>query len=426
MKIISFLGFNNYQGATYIHPKNEYHTSTTPFFQEALIDFYQIDTLYVLLTHTVATKTPRGATKSNWEALRERIETKVKLVPIYGIPESNSPEDGWLIFDKITECLDHGDRVVFDLTHSFRSIPVIALLAISYLRTVRQVTVEGLVYGAFNPNTEGQPTPTYDLLPMLGLLDWIAATDRFVKVGDGIPLADLLKNAIPGTEKAQNPAVRPLAKQLEQTAKIIAEISQAIALARPLETLTLTEQLEEILKQADTSIDQRAKPFALIADQLLEGYGQFALANNLEAEKLAQNLWLQFQMIDWYMARGQVMQAMTLAGEWLISMTSYYLDNNHLLENRQQVRFALNNGLALSQNKTPHGPSDFDKSFQSLKNHEEISKLWGQLSDLRNNLAHVGMRKDYRPAASLKKEAEDKIMHQLQAIAQTLIKTNTD
>ncbi|MEY2984539.1 MAG: hypothetical protein RLZZ568_1156 [Cyanobacteriota bacterium] len=426
MKIISFLGFNSYQEVTYIHPSNPAQTSTTPFFQEALLDFYDVDTLYVLLTKTVATQAPRNATRSNWEALQERIGNKVKLEPIFDIPESHAPEDNWIIFDKITNCLNHGDRVVFDLTHSFRSLPVIALLAISYLRTVRQVQVEGLVYGAFDPNAKDQPAPTYDLLPMLSLLDWIAATDRFVKVGDGAPLADLLNNAIPGTEKAQNPTVRPLAKQLEQIAKIIAEISQAIALARPLETLTLAEQMEAIFKQADTGIDQRAKPFALIADQLLDGYGQFSLADNLDTEKLTQNLWLQFQMIDWYMKRGQIVQAMTLAGEWLISMTSYYLDNHHLLEDRKQVRFALNNGLALLQKKIPHGPSKFDQSFQTLANHQEISKLWGQLSDLRNNLAHVGMRKDYRSAASLKKEAEDKIMPQLQVIAQTLLTTDSD
>lgn len=127
MKIISFLGFNNYQEVTYIHHSNPTQTSTTPFFQEALLDFYDVDTLYVLLTKTVATQAPRNATRSNWDALQERIGNKVKLEPIFDIPESHAPEDNWIIFDKITNCLNHGDRVIFDLTHSFRSLPVIAL-----------------------------------------------------------------------------------------------------------------------------------------------------------------------------------------------------------------------------------------------------------------------------------------------------------
>ena len=187
----------------------------------------------------MATKIPGDATESNWIALQKRLAHQVNLEPVFNIPESNSPDDGWIIFDKITGCLNQGDRVIFDLTHSFRSIPVIALLAISYLRTVKQVQIEGVLYGAFDPNAKDQPTPTYDLLPMLSLLDWIAATDRFVKVGDGLPLAELLKTAISNEERSHNPAVRPLASQLNKTAEIIAQISQAIALARPLETLVL-------------------------------------------------------------------------------------------------------------------------------------------------------------------------------------------
>ncbi|MFM7578419.1 MAG: TIGR02221 family CRISPR-associated protein, partial [Microcystaceae cyanobacterium] len=136
MKIISFLGFNNYTETLYRHPTTSQSVKTA-FFQEALVEFYQPEILYVLLTDTVANKIPRNATVSNWQALQEKLEDKpVKLEPIFNIPESYSPEDGWIIFDKITGCLKEGDRVIFDLTHGFRSIPVVALLAISYLRTV--------------------------------------------------------------------------------------------------------------------------------------------------------------------------------------------------------------------------------------------------------------------------------------------------
>ena len=421
MKIISFLGFNNYQETTYVHPSDSGKQSTTPFFQEALIDFFDQDILYIFLTKTVETKLPRGATQSNWEALQDRLKnSKVKLEAVYNVPEGNSPEDSWLIFDKITECLNHGDKVVLDLTHSFRSIPVIALLAISYLRTVRQVTVEGLVYGAFNPNVQGQPTQTYDLLPMLGLLDWIAATDRFVKVGDGVPLAELLKNAIPGTERQHNPAVRPLGSQLDLASKIIGEISQAIALVRPLETLELTVRLEEILNRADDGFDQRAKPFTLIAGQLLEEYGQFALSDSLDSESLSRNLWLQFQMIDWYMKRGQVMQAMTLAGEWLISVVAYRLGSNHLLDSRKQVGFALNNGSAILQKKQPQKSSEFDQAFQALPDYEELSDLRGILSEIRNDLAHVGMNKNPKSAKKLV-DLANQIFPRLQSLAENLL-----
>ena len=413
MKIISFLGTGKYHSTTYLHPCNSQEKETR-FFQEALVEFYQPKTLFVFLTPTVAKH-------SNWAELQACLSGKVDLKPIENIPESNSPDDGWIIFDKMTGCLNEGDRVIFDLTHSFRCIPVVALLAISYLRTVKQVNIEGLLYGAFDPNAQGQPTPTYDLLPMLSLLDWISATDRFVKVGDGTPLAELLRNAIPGLERRNDPSVRPLASQLDQLSRIIAQISQAIALARPLETLDLTVQLEEILQQAGNGIHQRAKPFSLVSDQLLQAYGQFALPDSMISENIARNLWLQFQMIEWYMQRGQVVQAMTLAREWLISVTAYHLGVTHLLESRNSVSLALNNGLAVLQNREPATASNLDSAFQELADYQDYSNLWGQLSEIRNDLAHVGMRRNYRPGASLQRQAQQRILPRLRQIAQALL-----
>ena len=175
-----------------------------------------------------------------------------------------------------------------------------------------------------------------------------------------------------------------------------------------------------------TSIDQRAKPFSLISEQLLQEYGQFALKDAMATENLAQNLWLQFQMINWYMARGQTIQAMTLAGEWLISVVAYRLGSKNLLDDRDPVGSALKNGLAILRGKTPEKASSFDDDFQALADYQELSQLRGQLSDIRNDLAHVGMRKKYRSAASLQKEAQEKIMPKLQKIAETFLQSNPE
>ena len=60
LKIVSFLGFNEYKEVSYLHPDYQHNQLkvTTPFYQEALVEFYQPKTLYVLLTPT--------AEKENW------------------------------------------------------------------------------------------------------------------------------------------------------------------------------------------------------------------------------------------------------------------------------------------------------------------------------------------------------------------------
>jgi hypothetical protein len=116
MKIISFLGLSKYEETTYLSPIGS-EKVTTPFFQEALVEFYHPETLYVLLTQTVETFIPRGASESNWEALQKRLHGKVSLQPIKNIPERNSPEDVWSIFQQVTNCLQDGDSVIFDIRH---------------------------------------------------------------------------------------------------------------------------------------------------------------------------------------------------------------------------------------------------------------------------------------------------------------------
>ncbi|AIE73560.1 MULTISPECIES: TIGR02221 family CRISPR-associated protein [unclassified Synechocystis] len=407
IKIITFLGDRGGLDTIYQHQGKNYRGQV---FAEALHQFCTYDAMLVCVTDK--------AKENSYPILAAYNDPRIQ--PVH-IPTGYTTEEMWQTFQLITAQINEGDRVIFDITHGLRSLPFLVFLFAAYLKAAKNIEIQAIYYGALElREAKDNPAPVIDLSEFVGMLDWIAATDRFVKVGDGLPLAELLKNAIPGIERANDPAVRPLARQLDHASKIIGEISQAIALVRPLETLKLTVRLEKILNKADASFDQRAKPFTLIARQLLDEYGQFALSDSLDSENLSRNLWLQFQMIDWYMKRGQVMQAMTLAGEWLISVVAYRLGSNHLLDNRQQVGFALNNGSAILQKKQPQKSSEFDQAFQALPDYRELSDLRGKLSEIRNDLAHVGMNKNPKSAKNLM-DLANKIFPRLQSLAETFL-----
>ncbi len=103
MKAITFLGFNpkGYQKTIYVHPDG-HAEKETEFIQEALVELYHPQTLYVLLTHTAETRKPDGAQGSAWETLQHRLEGKVDLQPIKNVPESHSAADLWTLFDQLT------------------------------------------------------------------------------------------------------------------------------------------------------------------------------------------------------------------------------------------------------------------------------------------------------------------------------------
>ncbi|MBS0017742.1 MAG: TIGR02221 family CRISPR-associated protein [Arthrospira sp. SH-MAG29] len=408
IKAISFLGYNprGYTQTTYVDTINN-SRCTTPFFQEALVEFYQPDILYVLLTKTAEIGQPQGESQPTWDTLQQLLQGKVDLKPIKNIPEKHTEADIWLLFEKITDCLEEGDHVIFDITHGFRSLPVLALIAVSYLRVVRNITIKGLIYGAFDPTKPGE-TSIFDLLPIVSLLEWTTATDQFIKTGNGQQLATLLKQAIPsGHELANIPETRPIRKHLQKSAEATENVSLALSLTRPIETMESATVLENILNEARPSFDKRAKPFTLLVDKIIEEYGQFALEKATNREMYSRNLWLQLKMIYWYLERDQIVQAVTLAREWLVSVLVIHFDEPMLdKKGRKHIENALNNGVEQRKPKPrPITPSNYDEQFDNLSQADELTIIWSKMTEIRNDIAHVGMNLNPSKANSLKNSA---------------------
>ena len=394
-----------YQETKYIHPLDSTKQCLTPFFQEALVEFYNPEKLYVLLTDTVATKPPEGASESNWECLQKRLSGKVEILPIYDIPEKNSPDDIWQIFQKINDCLEEGDSVIFDITHSFRSVPVVALISVSYLRIIRQVKIDGLLYGAFEAkNKEKNETPTYDLLPIVSLLEWTTATDQFIKTGNGESLANLLHSSHP---------------QTEQLAENIKGIAQALQLLRPMDVMKQSFTLTERIEEATPIISKSVPPFSSLLKRVSDDYGKFSLENPDAFDNNAQESLLhQLDMIEWYVDKGQTVQALSLAREWLPSLLCHHfqLDPLDAENNRDEMEILLAGG------KRGDRRSKYLEEWKELpkKQRKQLNNLWSgeeyNLANLRNDVLHAGFRKNPRPSEDIIQKTKD-ILEELKSVS---------
>lgn len=411
MKAISFLGFNKYEDTTYLNPLG-YGEYKTPFFQEALVEFYNPEVLYILLTKTVEEVPPRGATESNWEALKNRLEGKVNLQPVYNVPEAHSTDDIWQLFEMLTNCLEEGDHVIFDITHSFRSLPVLALIAISYLRVVRNVKIEGLIYGAFEAkNKETNQTPTFDLLPMVSLLEWTTATDQFIKTGNGQALANLLPSSDSTTDKL---------------AKSIDGIAQGLQLLRPMDVMREAAVLPVHIAEAAPLISQSVPPFVSLLKRVEKDYGNFGLAKPEDYKTNDKaSLIRQLKMVEWYAQKGQIVQALSMAREWLPSLLCYHfkLDPQIAKPNRAEMELLLSGGTAPPDAQGNKYKSPYLEEYKSNvpnRKRKQLSKLWGSdfnLANLRNDVLHSGFRKNPKSAEEIMNETE-KVIKELKAVAE--------
>ena len=418
MKIISFLGFNEYKETTYLPPIGQENKlpCTTPFFQEALVQFYQPESLIVLLTDKVENQKPKDKDgnelpQTNWQALQDRIAGKVKLEAIKNIPEQNTPKDIWYIFEQITRYFEKGDSVIFDITHSFRSIPIVALLSVSYLRTVREVNIQGLLYGAFEAKDKDNKTPTFDLLPIVSLLDWITATDQFIKTGNGETLANLLND---------NNQASPARKNLAEN---ISGIAQDLENLRPMFAMEKAYKLPEYIKKATPTFSETVSPFATLLEQVEEDYGKFGLEEptNFKAnpEKFLNQLLI---IIEWYVKKKRMVQALCLMREWLPCLLCYHFELDAFnKDDRSEMELLLSGG----KYKNEAGitiESKYFKKWQELNNQKrkKLTNLWGgdlyKLAKYRNDVLHAGFRQNPESAEAIIKQTE-KIFNEVQEIA---------
>lgn len=405
MKAISFLGLNRYQETTYVYQDREI---TTAYFPEVLPEFFpELESVVVLLT-------PEVQVHENWTVLKGRLGDRAIPVPI---PSGHSESELWQIFEALIAVVESGERVVFDITNSFRSLPFLTFLAAAFLRTARQVQVEAVIYGAFDArDKETNRSPVFNLTPFIALLDWLTATNQFIYTGDARYLAHLLTQE--GAHR-QSPALKKAGEQLQG-------LSLAMMLCRPLEVMEEAGKLENALQFAESDLAQWAQPFGLLADRIQGEYAARALPQPAAAENLAASLSQQLTLIRWYLANNQVIQAMSLAREWVITAAGWKLQRGFLLSvgSRGAVEWGLSGLVRLGREKETgerFGPEDLNPEGRELFDTPEVEllrQLWSNLTGVRNDLDHVGMNPAPSKAARLARKAQAEILPRLEALAE--------
>jgi len=399
MKAISFLGPTDYKTVTYTYRDQEF---TTRLFPEALFHFFpDLQQLYVFATPTVQSH-------PNLAQLRERVPPdRLTVVPI---PEGHTEEELWDIFSALTEVVAEREEVVFDITHSFRSIPFLTFLAAAYLRAARRARIRAVVYGAYDarPKDDPGPRPVFDLTPFVSLLDWLAATNQFIHTGDAQYLARLLR---------QEGAARR-SGALKHAGETLEPFSLAVMLCRPLEVMRDAGRMENMLKQAAGVMAQWARPFTVMADRIQAEYGKYNLPDPIG--DVAASLRHQLSIIRWYAEHGQIIQAVTLAREWVVTAVGMQLQGSFILatDEREKIERGLSGLCRVAQGRSfPCELNEVGRALQSWPEAQAIRDLWNQLSTVRNDLDHAGMKPGPMKAATLRRTTQEEILPALEALA---------
>jgi CRISPR-associated DxTHG motif protein len=372
MKLITFLGITDYEEVEY-----RWHDLSKPtkFVQEALVRWLQPETTCVLLT--------KEARKKHWGDLCQRLQRHTQTVEGINIPDGKSEEELWEIFAAISKAVQEGDEIVFDITHGFRSLPMIALLTIAYLKQVKGVKVQHVVYGVYEKGKH--EAPILDLTPFANLLDWLAAAKMFMATGDSSELGRLIQEVQNDAYRNRGAYGENLPRALKNFGMALEEVSNDLLLARVPNLPDSIRRLAQRQSEANTEVGQWTQPLTLLLDKIAAAYAPFQ----------DDSLPTQAKLIRWYLNHNHIVQAMTLAREWVVS---YYAQQKSL--SRDDAEDELNQRANNQEN-------------------DELVQLWSSIRNIRNDLAHCGFGRaegQVLSAASIRQNAEE-VVKQVERLA---------
>jgi len=357
LKALTFLGTGEYRPTTYVKHDDPNEICETHLFPEAVSKLYTPEQTVAFLTPSV--KECKG---DYLEHLQTKLGSKFCTKEI---PNGHSANDLWQIFQICADSVDQNDEIILDITHAFRSLPLLIFTAAIYLRQVKSVHLKHIIYGAYDARDENTNlSPIFDLTPFVRLLDWTHAVNIFQNSGDARSIAGL-------------------AGDQSHIANVLTDLSAALFTNRALEAQDAAFKFNGLPFE-----EIQEFPLQILISQLRDNFQGMAV--NEPHDNPGPSLKAQYLQIQWYIENQHYLQAITLIREWLVSWQCIQQDGGDWLSqgSRNKASEELNERV---RNRNDKWKQELVKHSLAQRQQSQLIELWGQCSDIRNHLAHCGM-----------------------------------
>lgn len=410
-RLIFTLGTGEYRETTYCLEDMQCRTS---FAAVAAMRFHEARTA-MPIDDAVVLATPQSRSR-NLEALHAAWPAKAPLPRVVDVPLGASVEEFWQLFDILAGLIQDGDRIVLDITHGLRSMPIVALMAASFLRVARPGSeLAMLSYGAYEAR-EGDNTPMFDLTPLVSLLDWTAATQQFLRSGDAEGLSELVKQV--NTDLHRNGPKESRPEHLSRVIKDLPRFALDLQSFRYEDAVETAGRLRASLRQAAQSPNDRqaVRPLFAVEGMIEEALEPFVPG---EDESPLTDLDRLHFLLDWLFERKLYLPYVALLRETLVCHVAWWLDLYALADgssreirivhtfatdlltaaritfNRDQPRAAQPTGKApVAERLRALDQEQLIQTLIGMPSATEffpfVSRVWG----LRNSLMHAGFSND--------------------------------
>jgi len=429
---MSYLGTNKYISCIYYDTANQTHECR--FVQEATLlfnckDWTENDRIIIFTTDDAYQKNWINSDKYNpetnandstpgLESCIQSLNLKPQVSQI-SIPKGVSQDEIWGIFRATYDQLNPGDTVTFDITHAFRTIPMLAIVVLNYAKIMKQIQLKGIFYGAFetlgsiqqaaNIPVEQRKVPIIDYTALDQLLEWTTAIDNYIKTGHYEHIGSLTeKEARYLLSKSKGQDIqfrnfRNLGVHLQKFSEDLSTV-QGLSISGDVQRIkrSITQCIGLDLNEPFKPVFQKIQSYmdAFIGEPSEASSSEGAPKEETASSELAlteysiPNL---IQAAQWCLDHNMIQQSITLIME---TMISYFLDQIHVnpidFKNRQTMEYrnlvnrVLNRFINGSQYNDDSHPDICKKLMVYFTQHEDLVKNYWDMIYIRNSINHAG------------------------------------
>ncbi len=417
---MSVLGTGFYDECSYFIGERS-NAITTRFVQEAAIkllcsNWDKEDMIIIYTTKKaykenydegISTKKSRGGEEMAYHGL-EKILKELNLKPLIKnepIDDGNNEEEIWKIFNAIYSNLKEDDEVYFDITHSFRYLPMLLLVLLNYSEFLKNTKLKSITYGNYELSRDNDGfAPIMDLMSLVRLKDWSLAVSNFEQFGDVKKISELCQTSLkPVLAKAKGKDLDTLS--INNFSKDLPEFLKCIQTCRGNEIIK-GERAIKLFTKIENVEQTSLAPFNPIFSRLKNQVKKFSSENNVKNG---------FAAVAWCISNGLIQQGFTLLQETIISLVCESEQIEFAIENNRNIVSAAFN---IKKNNRPESEwislcKSTDENLhlsRKITNNHIVAMLASEFCGLtaqRNDINHAGMKTGYAKADSFEKNLKE-------------------
>jgi len=403
--LVSFLGLG-IAGKGYETTKYYLNTPDdfieTKFIVIAICKFYKIEQLIIFTTKSVK----ESASSPLSELKEELFKNKINLLEEEIIPEGKNLLEQKEIFKKILNVLEKYRNYNFylDITHGFRSLPLIFFSSLLYLNNIYNYHIEKIFYGAYEAGDKNKKeTPIFDLSYLIELIEWSTGVNLFMNRYDSFFLEKLINKKY----KNLNP------KSFSSLKSSFKSFSNEFSNVR---VTKISEKAKSILISLDKlkkELEQDAPYLIPMLDKTKEDIDKLTL----EDPKILDINQLKFQitLMEKYLEKNLILQSVVLLREFIVSFVLFKINKTDKWDDyefRQKViKFIFINDPFSALNDEE---IEIKNSIKKIDSIDKIQHYLNNIKNIRNNFVHAGF--------GGKEESLDNLSDQIKQILKELKK----